>query len=115
VHKLKIEWADRFQILAFEQIATVFFQDILGMEYSAILITDESALSDFAGCGDSCSDFPSDLKDYALPRAELYNPWRKWVAKKISERYAIDIPEAGMIFLVDLFRRIETARCTKVH
>lgn len=106
--------ADQLQILAFGETATDFFQDILGMDYSEILITDESALSDFACCGSDCSDFPEALMDQSLPRQELHARWREWVVKKISARYGIEIQEGGMIYLVGLFRRIEAAKSTKI-
>jgi hypothetical protein len=114
LNKPKFEWADRLQILAYGETATDFFQDILGMDYSEILITDESALSDFACCGSSCSDYPEALMDRSLPRQELRNRWREWVVKRISARYGIEIPESGMIYLVSLFRQIEAAKNTKM-
>ncbi len=104
----KFELADQSQILAFEETASVFFRDILGMAYSEVLVTDESALSDFAGCGDSCSDFPSHLTEDFLPRRKLDDLWFMWVREKVSKRYGIEISDA--IYLVDLFRQIESAK-----
>ncbi len=57
MHKPEVELAERSQIATLEETAIVFLQDILGMDYSEIVMTDESALSDFAGCGDSRGDF----------------------------------------------------------
>jgi hypothetical protein len=114
LNKPKFECADQLQILAFGETAIDFFQDILGMDYSEILITDESALSDFACCGSDCSDFPQALMDRSLPRQDRCNRWREWVIKKISARYGIEIQESGLIYLVSLFRQIESAKNTKM-
>ena len=103
---MKIEFADQFQISAFEEIAIVFFQEILDMDYLAMLVTDESALSDFVDCGEYCSDFPEELTSLSIPRKERYELWTEWVCRKISHRYGIELPDAR-IYLVDLFRRIK--------
>ena len=78
------------------------------MNYSEMLVTDESALNDFYGCGEDCSDFPRELENLSLPRNEEYELWSKWVCGKISDRYAIDISDVG-IYLVDMFRQINSA------
>lgn len=106
---MKFEFADQSGILAFEDIAAVFFQDILGMDYAEMLITDESALSDFADCGEECSDFPRELESSSLRWNERRRLWSKWVCRKISERYGVEVPNAG-IYLVDLFRQIKAVK-----
>lgn len=111
---MEFEFADQFQIEAFEGIAIVFFQDILGMNYFEMLVTDESALSDFAGCGEECSDFPQELENPSLPRNEEYELWSKWVCRKILDPYGIGVACAG-IYLVDLFRQIKTAWKPKIQ
>ncbi len=106
---MKFEFADQFQIVAFEEIAIAFLQDILGMNYFEMLVTDESSLSDFVGCGEDCSDFPHELASPLLPRNEEYELWSKWVCRKISDRYGIEVADAR-IYLVDLFRQIKNAK-----
>jgi hypothetical protein len=110
LNKPKFELADQTQTLAFEQTAEVFFQDILSMDYWNVLITDESAVSDFSFCG----DFPDDLLDERLPRKEQYGHWLTWFRNRVTERYGIEIAETGTVFLVDLFRMIEVANKAKL-
>ena len=104
---MKIQLADQFQIVAFEEIAMVFFKEILDMDYLAMLVTDESALSDFVGCGEDCGDFPQELNNLSVQRKDRYELWSKWVCRKISDRYGIELSDAR-IYLVDLFRQIKT-------
>jgi hypothetical protein len=111
----KIELAEQFWIADLEDTAAMFFQDILGMDYSEILLTDESALSDFACCGESCSDFPRELTDEAEPSQEQYARWHKWIREKVSKRYALEIPESGTVYLVALFREIEAAKKARMQ
>jgi hypothetical protein len=59
-----------------------------------MLVTDESALSDFACCDGGCSDFPQELHNRSLPRKEHYELWSKWVCLKISDRYGIELTDA---------------------
>jgi hypothetical protein len=106
----RFELADQFQIADFEETASTFFEDILGMDYSQILLTDESALSDFTCCGESCSDFPHELNDEAVPRPEQYVRWDKWAREKVSKRYGVEVTETGTVYLVALFRQIEAAK-----
>jgi hypothetical protein len=102
----KFELADKSQIEAFEEIAAKLFDDILGMDYSEILATDDSALSDFAGCGEACDDFPPELLNARQSWQERRERWSKWVIAKIAERYGVEIAGPG-IYLVELFRRIK--------
>lgn len=111
---MKFEFADQFQIVAFEEIAMTFFQDILGMNYFEMLVTDESALSDFVGCGEDCSDFPHELEKASLPRKEEYELWGNWVCRKISDQYGIEVRNVR-IYLVDLFRQIKAANKTTIQ
>ncbi|HXJ91345.1 MAG TPA: hypothetical protein VMT20_00510 [Terriglobia bacterium] len=106
----KIDLAEQFQIADLEDTAAISFQDILGMDYSEILVTDESALSDFVGCGDSCDDFPPELNNDALPDTERYARWHDWIRGKVSKQYGVEIPEAGGVYLVALFWEIEAAK-----
>ena len=74
-----------------------------------MLVTDESALSDFALCGGGCSDFPQELDNRSVLRKERYGLWSKWVCRRISNRYGIEVPDAR-IYLVDLFRQIKAVK-----
>jgi hypothetical protein len=105
----RFELTDQHRIAAFEEIARAFFADILGMDYAEMLTTDESALNDFAFCGETCSDFPQELEDARLFSKEAYDLWNKWVCRKISDRYGINIADAR-IYLVVLFRQITSAK-----
>ncbi len=111
-----IECAPQLQIVAFEDIAIIFFPDILGMDYlGGIWISDESALRDFAGCGAECDDYPLELRDFSLRRPEQVKLWRRRVSQKVFARYGIEIPEDARILLIDLFRQIKTLRPMKIQ
>jgi len=110
-----IECAPQLQIVAFEDIAIVFFPDILGMNYWEIWITDESSLRDFAGCGAECDDYPVELRKFSLRRPEQVKLWCRWVTQKVFARYGIELPENAQILLVDLFRQIKTIRPVKIQ
>jgi hypothetical protein len=50
-----------------------------------------------------------ELNNLSVLRNERYELWSKWVCRKISDRYGIEVPDAR-IYLVDLFRQIKTAK-----
>jgi hypothetical protein len=92
----------------------VFFRDILDMDYLGMLVTDESTLSDFVGCGEDCSDFPQELDSLSVPRKERYELWSRWVCRKISDQYGIEVPNAR-VYLVDLLRQIKAVKKSMIQ
>ena len=105
----KVTLAEQDRIDLYEATATEFFRSVLDMDYSECLVTDESRLSDFAGCG-----MPDELADATPGLKELYAAWRVWVVPVIRDRYGLDdvVPS---ILLVDLFERIEQQRTRQVQ
>lgn len=100
----KVTLAEQDRIDLYEATATEFFRSVLDMDYSECLVTDESRLSDFAGCG-----MPDELADATIGLQGLYAAWRVWVVPVIKELYGLD-NVAPTILLVDLFERIEHRR-----
>ena len=97
----KMVLASQDAIDSYESIAREFLQEILEVELSECLITDESNLSDFTRCGHPKSE--SDDDQSANEPADV---WDAWVVAKICDKYLIE-PFETNIRLVELFRRIE--------
>jgi hypothetical protein len=95
----KIELAPQDEIDLYESIARTFLQEILEVELSECLITDESNLSDFTWCGYPELESDDDTVD------EPDSVWDAWVVANICQRYRIE-PFETNIRLVELFRRI---------
>jgi hypothetical protein len=81
--KPQIQIAPRVEIEQYEQIASDFFEKILGMNYHECLITDESSLWDFHG----------------EETNETYH-------RKIAEVYRVDVSDIESGNLVQIFKRI---------
>jgi hypothetical protein len=98
--KPPLTYASSDRIDAFEELATEFLREILELPWA--LMTDESALSDFHGCGlgaDKLNGQHESTRD---------GYWDEWVVRRVCERYRIErFPVT--IRMVDLFARIERA------
>jgi len=104
-----IELAPQGTIEQYETTAREFLQAILGQDLSECLITDESTLSDFAGCA-----LPDTLASQAQTLKEVYQAWDTWVVPLICARYRIEPFKTG-IRLVELFQLIETRAAQSAH
>ena len=99
--KLPLTYAPRDRIDAFEELANDFVREVLCLPWA--MMTDESALSDFSGCGlDDRDDL--DGLDNEAHRAF----WDKWVVERVCDRYRIESFPVT-IYMVQLFERIERA------
>ena len=99
--KTPLTYAPRDRIDAFEELANEFVREILGLPWA--LMTDESALSDFSGCGlDARHDL--DVLDDEAYRAF----WETWIVERVCDRYRIE-PFPITIPMVQLFERIHRA------
>ncbi len=104
-----IVMAERHQIEEFDEIANEFFSSVLGMDYDACFVSDESRLCDFSGCG---------MPDYLVASGNdlqtLSVAWDRWVICEVARRYGVDL-SAATVTMVDLFNRIAVARAARVH
>ena len=96
-----VTYAPRDRIDAFEELANDFVREVLGLPWA--LMTDESALSDFSGCG---LDGRDDLIGSDGEAHRVF--WDKWVVERVCERYRIEAFPVT-ISMVQLFDRIERA------
>lgn len=99
--KSSLTYASRDRINAFGELANEFLREILGLPWA--LMTDESSLSDFSGCG---LDTQSDLEVLDDDAHRAF--WEKWVVERVCSRYRIE-PFPVTIPMVQLFERIERA------
>jgi len=97
--KTSLVYAPRDRIDAFGELANEFVREILGLPWA--LMTDESALSDFSGCGPEDQHDLEGLGDDA--RREF---WDKWIVERVYSRYRIE-PFPVTIPMVQLFERIQ--------
>lgn len=86
-----------------------FFTRVLDMDWDECLLTDESALSDFALCGMPAEELPE-----GKSLAELYALWDTWVLAKIQQEFGVAPARAG-IRLVSLLGLIEAHRRQVMH
>lgn len=96
--KAPVSYAPSDRIDEFNELASDFLSEVLGLPWA--LITDESALSDFSGCGLDCVDGEDDETRQTM--------WEKWVIECVCQRYRIE-PFPVSILLVQLFERIDRA------
>lgn len=88
--------------------ATRFFDDVFGMDYSRVLTTDESDLSDFSFSG----DMPTGPEVSTL--REEYARWDAWVIARINSLYGITFTSTR-IKLVLLLSQVESSRTQTIQ
>lgn len=96
--KTPVNYAPSDRIDEFKELASDFLNEVLGLPWA--LITDESALSDFSGCGFAMVADADDETRHAM--------WEQWVVDCVCQRYRIE-PFPVSILLVQLFERIDRA------
>lgn len=84
-----------------QDLANKFLDEIL--DSPGALITDESSLTDFNGCG---LDDRDDLAGLGNEAFRAY--WEAWVVERVCERYLIE-PFPVTIDIVELFESIDRA------
>ena len=94
-------FSPRDRIDAFAELAERFLQEILDLPWA--LMTDESSLSDFNGCG---LDDRDDLGELDGEAHKAY--WNQWVVARVCDRYRIE-PFPVTIPMVQLLERIDRA------
>ncbi len=95
----KIILAPQEEIKNMEDIASTFFERVLDLNFDECLVTDESRLSDFSGCG-----LPDSIEADTLNA--LYDAWDEWIIGVVYEAYGLKLNTTS-ILLVDLFEEIE--------
>lgn len=102
--KPAIEICEQDHIDDYAAEAREFFHHILGKDFDACLVTDESSLSDF-----SFSGAPDGVIPEQGTLQECYRAWDNWVLSAISRRYGIEDIKTR-IRLLTLFDRIRRDR-----
>jgi len=102
--KPSIEICEQDHIDDYAPEAREFFCHILGKDFDACLVTDESSLSDF-----SFSGVPEGVIPEQGTLQECYRAWDNWVLSAISRRYGIEDIKTR-IRLLALFDRIRRDR-----
>lgn len=99
--KSPLTYAPRDRIDAFGELANEFVREILGLPWA--LMTDESALSDFSGCG---LEAQHDLEGLDDEGHRVF--WETWIVERVCGRYQIEqFPVT--ISMVQLFEQVQSA------
>lgn len=105
----EIIMAESDVIEEYEEIADDFFRLIFGIEYTECFVSDESSLSDFAGC---C--IPANVE--VAPRGkltELYDIGRKNMVAQIKYHYGINVDPYD--YLITVFEKIKKNQSTIIN
>ena len=104
----KIVYAPSDDIEDYEDIAREFLMGMFDVDYDECFISDESRLSDFAGC---C--FPEDVESKGMPWEEFYKVARAAMVTKIEETYGLTVDPHDE--LVAVFERIRQKKIALVN
>lgn len=103
----RITYASQDQIDDYTYIADEFLQAMFDLNPDEVMISDESRLSDFAGC---C--IPEDVED-SMSLQEMYDIGRNITVEKIQATYGITVDPYAM--LIDVFEEIRVLRSKRVN
>lgn len=84
-------------------------QEVLGLDFEHVVITDLSDLSDFTYSG-----MPAGSLNTALPAKDLVAIWDKWAIARVQELYGITLTTT-VVNLICLFNQIEQAKKALIH
>jgi hypothetical protein len=101
----RIVFASDDNISDYDNIARDFFNRIFDMDWDDCFVSDESSLSDFAGCG-----MPEGMVEN-LNLDEYYQAGRAYTVNKIMTEYGIEVDDRE--YLVDVFEKIRV-KATKL-
>ncbi len=99
----------------YELEAREFFKTILNTDYSAVIATDISSLSDFMGRGmdedsDEWGEFNRLINSEERDSYEkLLDFWDEFILGKIKDKYGIELDSTNAL-LIDIFRRIDAQK-----
>ena len=103
----RTRFADTEMIDGFEAEAHDLLVHILRLSPDEVFISDESALSDFSGCG-----LPDGIEYASLD--EEHRAWKTWVLERIQACYGVG-PADTDVLLVELFADIRQVRLQGRH
>jgi hypothetical protein len=92
--------ADTDKIEEYKDIAKDFLNNICNTDYNECFISDESCLSDFAGC---C--FPEDFDSVGMTLTEFYARGKEFAVAKVKEKYGIDVDVND--YFITIFEKIK--------
>lgn len=92
----------------YEVIARDFLKEVFHLDYDECFISDESSLSDFAGCGVPEGAVPENCE-----MQEYYDIGRKYTVDKIMETYGIEVQPRD--YLITVFEKIRVNRTKLVN
>lgn len=84
---------------------TAFFERVLGRSTTDCLLTDDSALSDFAGGGPGAPD------PKGLTYGQYLDAWDAWVFKRVRDEFGIELKTTNirLVELIPLLQRGKAA------
>jgi hypothetical protein len=85
-------------------VSNSFFENVLGLSLSDVLVTDESDLHDFAFNGNFTSE-----PEWSATKQDLnacYALWDAWVLAKLKDEYGVELPTTR-VSLVWLFALLD--------
>ena len=83
--KKNIEMADSFEIEGYPEESARLLKDIFDIDLVDCFISDQSTLSDFAGCGDH------GLNTQQVFQTKPTDPWMDWARNKIFLRFGVQV------------------------
>jgi hypothetical protein len=92
----------------YEEIAREFVNTIFELDYDECFISDESTLSDFAGC---C--VPESLQEEPKTLAEFYAIGKAEMVRLVRNAYGIEVEPRN--YLVEVFEQIRLARLVTIQ
>jgi hypothetical protein len=99
----RVYMSDTDKIDIYEDIARDFLKKIFDINYDECFISDESALSDFAGC-----NIPEDFVIEKGNLKECYAAGREHTLQKINENYGLEVDPYD--YLITVFEKIRLQR-----
>lgn len=82
----RIVMAETDNIESYDAIAEGFLRKICNIDYKECFISDESTLSDFAGC---CIDNDTDVSKLSL--SEFYDLGKKNIVERVNNVYGLEV------------------------
>jgi hypothetical protein len=95
---------DQDVIDLYEADGVDFFERVLKMDYSTVLTTDISELSDFSFTG-----MPEGSLDMTKPPSELYASWDAYIKEAVEREYGLTLTSTR-ITLIELFERLRALK-----
>ena len=105
MEKKKMVFAETDRMSDLEDEAMEFFEKVLDMDYGECFVSDESALSDFVGCGVDSEGMPP----FEFGGREYAGAWFSRVSTRVFEIYGFKPKDIGDL-IADLLSECRKAR-----